>query len=124
MSCLEVSTTFASYFRGARLNSGSEIRSWPRSSSVFPHFLQANAVVHCHYCIWEQYCQFQTVLNQIALGNSVGDIVTNGQTKNGTQYLLCKTMVLYYLKSGQDTSFHILSNPLFTRHSTMLYYTP
>jgi hypothetical protein len=29
---------------------------------VFPHFLQVNAVVHCHYCIWEQSCQFQPVL--------------------------------------------------------------
>ena len=35
MSCSEVSTNLASHFRGARLNSGSETRSWLRSPVPF-----------------------------------------------------------------------------------------
>ena len=91
---------------------------------VFPHFLHVNDVVHCHYRIWELSCHIQPVLHLMGLGNWVGDInLANSLTENGTHYLSYKNMMLQYLKSGQDTSFHILSNPLCTHHSTMLFYT-
>jgi len=40
---------------------------------VYPHFLQVNAVVHCHYRIWKLSCQFQEVL--FLMGHAVAQLV-------------------------------------------------